>query len=64
MPRNYVRMTQMELWEKLEEARKAAGDARREWLDETSDEGAYRVYMDRMREYGALKGNYRRWYHS
>lgn len=61
MPRDYIRMTQMDLWKKLEEARKAAVVARREWLDGT---GTYREYADLMREWGALKGNYHRWYPS
>ena len=64
MPRNYVRMTQKELYDKLEEARKAAIIARREWLDETSNEGAWLVYMDLMRKFGALRGNYHRWHKS
>jgi hypothetical protein len=57
-------MTQKELYDKLEEARKAVIIARREWLEETSNQEAWRVYMDLMRKFGALRGNYHRWHMS
>jgi hypothetical protein len=58
-------MTEGELLEKLDHVKRMADIAEREWLEGDStraNEIDHQLWIDLRREYGALKGNYRRWY--